>query len=127
MPHQFKHYDNHELDGLSTFELAHLALVDQCLSATDMNPVELERMSDDALRAILAQHRTIAPPAPAPRAPSRPLVAMQPRTGRRYRASVWDSERCTMVHIGVFDTPEARDAAVRDAKTRRALGLPLKG
>lgn len=46
---------------------------------------------------------------------------------QRWRAVVWDAERCLTVHLGVFDSVEARDAAVQAAKDRRAMGLPLKG
>lgn len=45
---------------------------------------------------------------------------------KRWRAVVWDSERCLTVHLGTFDSIEARDAAVQSAKDRRAIGLPLK-
>lgn len=45
---------------------------------------------------------------------------------KRWRAVVWDAERCLTVHLGTFDSIEARDAAVQAAKDRRAIGLPLK-
>lgn len=43
----------------------------------------------------------------------------------RYKAQVWHNGYS--VHLGTFDSLEARDAAVQAAKDRRAIGLPLKG
>lgn len=86
----------------------------------------------------------VEPVEPAPRACEPPAIDALPswaqdaarrnmtrRTVRhearapRYKAQLWDNGYT--VHLGMFDSPEARDAAVRDAKTRRALGLPIKG
>lgn len=60
----------------------------------------------------------------ARRSPTRVAVAPENRPPR-YKAQVWHNGYS--VHLGTFDTIEARDAAVQAAKDRRAIGLPLKG
>lgn len=53
------------------------------------------------------------------------LPTRKPRhDGPLFKAQLWHAGRC--VHLGYFPTIEARDAAVTDAKARRALGLPIK-
>lgn len=60
--------------------------------------------------------------------PKEPLRHKRARRGlgKRYRAAVWDPETQSSVHLGFYLTSEQRDEAVRMAKGRRALGLPLR-
>lgn len=59
----------------------------------------------------------------AQRSPTRRTISPENRPPR-YKAQVWHNGYS--VHLGVFDSIEARDAAVQAAKDRRAIGLPLK-
>lgn len=139
MKHSFRFYRSEELEDKTLEELDHLALVDQLLAVPaydDIDPRDLEAMRTDDLRELLGRVRPARPkgvradlPDWAQLATAKPPkrdYSPPPRKGKRYRALVWDPEQCTMVHIGVFDTEQARDAAVLEAKGRRALGLPLK-
>ena len=44
---------------------------------------------------------------------------------QRFKAQLW--HKGYMVHLGMYNSPEARDEAVEQAKSRRAIGLPIKG
>lgn len=72
----------------------------------------------NAMREI--NYPTSTEPKPAKRQRSRRSLA------RRYRAVVWDRSLQISVHVGVYDTPEDRDKAKREAEQRQDMGLPIR-
>lgn len=124
MQHSFNHYDEHEIEHLDDAARAHLVLVDQALNLVDTDPATLEAMTDAELVFLIASHRK--PEHRAAQTINRHAAAPRALAGPSFPAKVWDSNLRRMVHIGMYRTAADRDAAIADAKARRALGLPIK-
>ena len=125
--HSFTHYDEHELRGKTFEQLNHLMYVDRVLSDPRHNlidPMDLEGMSDDELRAMLVDSTPVRV-APVTSAPAvKPLRVRIDPTIPRYRAAVWANGQS--LHLGYYYTEELRDQAVSEAKARRDIGLPVR-
>lgn len=140
MAYTFKHYSEHELEGLTQTELMLFELQDRMMTKfPDMDVQHIESMSADQMRAQLNPE----PVAPKPQSNDVPKhlvnhpewvtqawrqgsVPTLRHSGPSFPAKVWDSQLRRMVHIGMYRTAADRDAAIADAKARRALGLPIK-
>ncbi len=130
-PHEFTHYDDRALDGLSFAHLNHLMYVDRVMCDPrheHRSDIELERMSDDQLRALLGdgeplRKRKAAPVSLAPTMPrekvKRPLK--HDPVPPRYKAQIWWQGKNHS--LGWFLTEQVRDEVVTDAKALRAMGL----
>lgn len=136
-PHEFTHYDDRALDGLSFAELNHLMYVDRVLCDprhSERSDIELERMSDDDLRAMLGESEPVKPRKRARLPHMPPLVPVIPKpkpfysaprtvSPLRYKATVWENGRS--VSLGWFMTESVRDEVVAEAKRLRSIGLPV--
>lgn len=130
-PHEFTHYDDRALDGLSFAHLNHLMYVDRVMCDPrheHRSDIELERMSDDQLRALLGdgeplRKRKAAPVSLFPALPrervKRPLK--HDPVPPRYKAQIWWQGKNHS--LGWFLTEQVRDEVVTDAKALRAMGL----
>lgn len=130
-PHEFTHYDDRALDGLSFAQLNHLMYVDRVMCDPrheHRSDIELEHMSDDQLRAMLGdgeplRKRKASPVSLAPAMPrekvKRPLK--HDPVPPRYKAQIWWQGKNHS--LGWFLTEQVRDEVVDDAKALRAMGL----
>ncbi len=129
--YHFKHYYDHETDGLSETQLQHLELVDRALSKPELRHLtsrQLERMTDESIINLLSgapskQPRPPRDPKPVQTAPAKPARWVNPYPVARYRAQVWCDGR--PVFLGYFLNEVTRDEVVTMAKGMRDIGLPL--
>ena len=133
-PHEFTHYDDRDLEGHSFSELNHLMYIDRVLCDPryeHLSDVELDRMTDDQLRALLgasepARKRKAKPPAAQYFAPALPREKIKRPLKHdpvppRYKAQIWWQGKNHS--LGWFMTEQVRDEVVHDAKVLRSMGL----
>lgn len=133
-PHEFTHYNDRALDGLSFSEMNHLMYVDRVMCDPrheHRSDIELERMSDDQLRALLGDSEPVrkrraatVSPFPAQPSPPREKLRRLPRhepVPPRYKAQIWYQGKNHS--LGWFLTEQVRDEVVTDAKNLRNMGL----
>lgn len=130
-PHAFAHHDEQALEGMTFEQLNHMMYVDVAMSdkrLAHIDPMDLERMSDDKLRSLLADDSPVRPvkranPFPAVIEQKVPLKRAPPRypVPPRYKAQIWYQGKNHS--LGWFLTEQVRDEVVRDAKLLRNMGL----
>jgi len=130
--HTFIHYSDHELEGKTHDQLHKLELIDRLLSIPKydhLEPWALEALPLERLTRMLEGRNEPETRKPTPSKifqPAAPTHRLPRVIRKRYPAKVWCSVNNVTVHLGVYDTPEDRDAAITDAKHRRTMGLPIK-
>lgn len=100
-------------------------------------PAKRSKRPVEYVDPALPDHPTWRPPHARPQLPAwaKEKVEKGPRLvtrklapedrPQRFKAQLW--HKGYTVHLGMYNSPEARDEAVEQAKARRAIGLPIKG